>query len=460
MKKTVLFLMNGFGIEQTDSYNIYNSKLMPNLDSYTQKYMFSSIESKEYNFMDGYRMFSTGNNVPLTYSLIKNYMEKFETNSNMNFYLNNITKESRIQLFMFIEDEQSLDHLKNLLTFIRTKHDNPIFLHIVLTSEDLNNYKQLERILTKINYDYKECKIATIIGKNTLTATDLTTYMNLLKNEIGEKWIELSRKFNASVSSKITPNNLKEFYVNDGFKIVDNDIYFFFNYEYIDLTNFLNNVNSLSPNSKYFSMFQIKGVQFPMFAYPMSSTSMVNSLKSIEAKALILTEPAYIPYTNYMANGLSNNIPENISYSRTDVNFGAAQLQSIIKDSNYDLIIIDYHVDNVTKVNELQDKLSKLDKIIGITHDICVENNISLFISSLYGMKKELEIDHFSKAFINFSSKVPVLVIDSVFNKVNFRLDFGNVHTLANTLYTNINKKYVGDVLIKRKGYLSKMIKK
>lgn len=460
MKKTVLFLMNGFGIEQIDSYNIYNSKLMPNIDSYTQKYLFSSIESKEFNFMDGYRMFSTGNNVPLTYPLIKNYMENFGSNPNMNFYLNNINGESKIQLFMFIENEQSLYHLKNLLTFIRTKHNNPIYLHAVLTSSDLNNYKDLERILSKINYDYKDCKIGTIIGKNILTGNDLNTYMNLMKNEVGEKWIEVSRKLKSLSTSKTIPFNAREFYVNDGFKMGDNDIYFFFNYEYIDLTNLLNNITSLAPNSKYFSMFQIKGIEYSMFAYPMSGISMVESLKSIGAKALILTEPAYMPYTNYMVNGLNNNLPENVSYARTDVNFGASQLQAIIKNSNYDLIIIDYHIDNVNTINELNDKLSKLDKIIGLTHDICVENDVTLFISSLYGMSKELKVDNFTKAYVNFSSKVPVIVIDSVFNKINFRLDFGNVHTLANTVYTNINKKYVGDVLIKKKGYLLKAIKK
>ena len=460
MRKTVLFLMNGFGIEQSDSYNVYNSKLMPNLDSYTQKYLFSTIESKEYNFKDGYRMFSTGNNVALTYPLMNNYMENFGANSNMNFYLNNISNESRIQLFMFIKNEQSLNHLKHFLSFIRTKKTNPIFIHLVLTSDDLNNYKELEHIITKINYDYKECKVSTIIGKNVLTSQNLSTYMNLLKNEVGEKWIEIQRKFKALFSSKISPFDSKEFYVNDGFRLKDNDTFFFFNYEYVDLTNFLNNINSLCPNSKHFSMFQIKGIQYAMFAYPMSGKSMVESLKNIGARALILTEPAYMPYTNYMVNGLSNEIPENISYSRTDVNFGASQLQTIIKNSNYDLIIIDYHIDNVTTINELKDKLSKLDKIIGLTHDICVENDVTLFISSLYGMNKELKIDNFMKAFINFSTKVPVLVIDSVFNKINFRLDFGNVHTLANTVYTNINKKYVGDVLIKKKGYLSKAIKK
>ena len=49
MKKTVLFLMNGFGIEQLDSYSIYNAKLMPNLDSYTKNHLFAAISTPSYN---------------------------------------------------------------------------------------------------------------------------------------------------------------------------------------------------------------------------------------------------------------------------------------------------------------------------------------------------------------------------------------------------------------------------
>ena len=88
MKKTVLFLMNGFGVEQLDSYSIYNAKLMPNLDSYTKKYLFSQIATPSYNLVSGYRFFSTGSKYPLSSSLIDSYIDKFDANKNLLFYLN------------------------------------------------------------------------------------------------------------------------------------------------------------------------------------------------------------------------------------------------------------------------------------------------------------------------------------------------------------------------------------
>jgi len=462
LKKTVLFLMNGFGIEQANSYNVYNSKLMPNLDSYTQKYLFSSISANTYNLANGYRMFSTGSNIPLSYSLIHNYMEKFNENPNMNFFVTNVNSEAKIQLYLFLENEKSLEHLKQMLKFIRSKCNNKIFLHVVLTSVDVENYKVLERILSKINYDYRDCRLSSIIGVNTLKSGKLDTYMNLLKNQIGEKWIEVARKIQSLSSSKIAPCDVKEFYVNDGFKIDSNDVYFFMNYDQVNITALLENINKLTSVVKYFSMFPMTGIKYPMFAYPVSSRSMVESLKKIDAKALILSDGFSIPYINFMANGFSNVVPENISYTRIDTEpLNKEKLDSIIRDSEYELIIINYQIDNSNNVAELKDKLSKLDLILKVVHDVCVTNEISLFISSLYGMTKEIGVDNFTKAHIDFSAKVPVIVIDPVFKKENFRLDFGDIYNLAHTIYTNINNKYNGgNVLIKKKSSLSKMIKK
>ena len=45
MKKQVVVLMNGFGIEQKRSYAIYDSFLMPNLDGCTKEFFFSTLES-------------------------------------------------------------------------------------------------------------------------------------------------------------------------------------------------------------------------------------------------------------------------------------------------------------------------------------------------------------------------------------------------------------------------------
>ena len=53
MKKNILLLINGFGVEQVDSYNIYSKEVMPNLDRLTTEWLFSSLQSKELDYKEG-----------------------------------------------------------------------------------------------------------------------------------------------------------------------------------------------------------------------------------------------------------------------------------------------------------------------------------------------------------------------------------------------------------------------
>ncbi len=459
MKKTVLFLMNGFGIEQIDSYNIYNSKLMPNLDSYTKNYLFTAIESKAYDLKSGYRTFSTASDLPLTYSLIDNYYLKFSENKNLNFYLNSIRPEGKVQLFLFYENEKSFEHIKSFCNYIKNKN-NKIYLHFILTSHNTNNYKEIDKIVTKISYDFKDIKIGIIVGINQLMNQNLTSFMNLFKNEVGEKWKEITKKISYLETSKIKPSDVKEFYMNEGFKFDVNDSFFFFNYEYYDISSFISNISTINNINDYCSLFEMKGVKYPMFAYPLSGISMANSLKKINAKTLILLASENIKQINYYCNGLQNVVSDNICFAKTDDGLNPNFLKSIIRDSEYDLIIINFQIDNVKTVTELNEKLSKLDMMLKVIHDFCVELKISLFVSSLYGMQKEIAVDNFVKATVNFSLKVPFIVIDSIFNKSNFSISSGNIYTMANTLYTNINPKNEGAVLIRKKDFITKMIKK
>ena len=463
MKKTVLFLMNGFGIEQLDSYSIYNAKLMPNLDSYTKNHLFAAISTPSYNLVSGYRVFSTGSKYPLSCSLIDSYIDKFETNQNLMFYLNSIKPEGKIHLFLSLENEKSIEHLRAFLKFIRSKKQNKIFIHLVLTGDNIDNYKEVERLINKIVYELVDCKLGIIVGINSLNAVNLLAFMNMFQNEVGEKWREVSKKMSSLVSLKIEPKNVKEFFLNEGFKFDVNDSIFFFNYEQTDMTNFVNNISKLTNTDTYFSLFPLTGIKYPMFAYPKSGISMVNYLEKINAKALVLADSSSMRVINYYCCGLQSVVSPRISFAKTDNDLLLNQenIKAIIRDSDYDLIMIDFRIDDAKNIDELNKKLSKLDGILRYIHDFCVENKISLFISSLYGMQKEIPVDNFTRAFINFAGKVPFIVIDPVFNKANFSLGLGDIHTLADTVYTNINSKHNGgDVLIKRKNPLLKMLKK
>ena len=81
-RKTILFLINGFGVERKESYSIYDASLMPTLDSLSKKYLFSTITSDVNNYYDGYRNISMDVNELYNYKIIDRQIEdkKYQTN--------------------------------------------------------------------------------------------------------------------------------------------------------------------------------------------------------------------------------------------------------------------------------------------------------------------------------------------------------------------------------------------
>ena len=72
LKKTILLLVNGFGVEKKNSYSIYDDSLMPTFTELSKKYLFSnnSVISKVNNIYDAYRNISMNINEPYNYSLL------------------------------------------------------------------------------------------------------------------------------------------------------------------------------------------------------------------------------------------------------------------------------------------------------------------------------------------------------------------------------------------------------
>lgn len=130
------------------------------------------------------------------------------------------------------------------------------------------------------------------------------------------------------------------------------------------------------------------------------------------------------------------------------------QLLQIINTSNCELIIVNYEIDTCKLVDDIANRLSKIDVVIGELDKLVQENKITLFISSLYGIEKEMYNSKHEVGKVNFSVRVPLVVDDYYFNKTSYTLNEGTVYDLANTIYKNINSKYNIDGLIKKKSNL------
>ena len=56
--KTVLFLINGFGIENKESYSVYDASILPNIDFLRTRYLFQTLNSANKTIYEGFRNMS------------------------------------------------------------------------------------------------------------------------------------------------------------------------------------------------------------------------------------------------------------------------------------------------------------------------------------------------------------------------------------------------------------------
>ena len=152
-KPFVVFLMDGMGIEDSKSYNIYNSDVMPTLDSLTNRYLFSTLFSsgKGVGLSEnasatrdlGYLNIGAGSivkqSIEITNSKIENNM--FFNSESLKVVTDHvINNKSRIHLITLVGDrygEDSMSHLRKMVEYCMSIGIKDIFLHLYLA---LKNY--------------------------------------------------------------------------------------------------------------------------------------------------------------------------------------------------------------------------------------------------------------------------------------------------------------------------------
>jgi bisphosphoglycerate-independent phosphoglycerate mutase (AlkP superfamily) len=476
MKKNVLLLINGFGVEQKDSTSIYSDSLMPNMDRLTKEGMFISISSDDLDYKDGYRCFSIGIKEALTYSIVNNDLinDTFSKNEVLKFIIEDHKRvEGKIHIMCYYDGEVTIYQLINYLKELTDNIKRDIYVHFILRNRSIDDYKIIEKSINNINYENGyNVKVGMVCGESYLQKPN--AYKELIKMfvaESGEKWKEINKKFQVLVDSKTVPIESRLFAFNSGFGLSDNDSIFFYNYQGGDITPFTKEliaqkykVINLS-TIKFYSLFPLKcdNVNIPhMYEFGVSSTYLLNSLKMINASCLVMDKKDKCQTINQYLTGLRNDIDPALRYMPTDNGFiyNADVLLNTIINSPQELIIVNYELDDCKKVEDIQNRLKQIDVVIGKISEYTYNNKFGLFISSLYGIQKELYNSKLILCNVNFSKRVPVVFFDSTIKKADYTLEEGTTYDLANAIIHNINPAFKNSGLLKKKSAISKMFGK
>lgn len=475
-KKTVLFLINGFGVEKKESYSIYDSSLMPTFDDLTKNYLFSTIDSKVSNYYDGYRNASLDVSELYNYSIIDNDIvnKTFVTKENL-VKLKNEHEQKKGNLHIFCLVDTSLkivDHLKETLKFLNPNNDKnkKIYLHLIISSNNIDDYKYLVDVFSHLNIELGEiAPIGFILGlssiDNTAKQVDLNFFFRMFISKVGEKWQSFKQKFDVLYGTKTIPRNTKPFIVNSSFNLTKDDTFFFFNYDNINLTNFLNTLANISygeekNNYSYYSLFSVtSNLNIPyMYETTFASNSLVSNLENINATATILADTKKIGIINYFCNGLKNEVSNRLNFIDVApfLNNPTA-LVSAINQLTSDLIIINYDIDNVTKTLDLKEKLKLVDILIKAIYDNMNGSKYTFIISSLFGMSKIMINEKGNICQVIFTGKVPFIYIDDFITKKDYLIEPGNINDIFKSTYKSIKSDSKYDSIVEKKNGLYKL---
>lgn len=470
MKKNILLLINGFGVEQADSISVYSKELMPNMDMLTTTGIFGSIPSNELDYKSGYRKFSIGISDALTYSIVNNDISNdgYRKSEMLNYIYNDLNQfNSKLHIICYYDNDTTFYQLSTFLKDMITKTNSKIFIHLILTQQKIDNYKSAEKAINAINYEFgNNTKIGIVSGSNnmnnSLAAKD---FIKMLVAETGEKWKDLAKKMEVLYSTKTIPCDVRTFSLNTGFALSNNDSILFFNYESIDATQYTKELIAQKYTQldlstiKFYSLFQVKcdNVKVPfLYNYGVSSTYALGSLKSINAKCLVMDKKDRLGYINYYMTGLRNNMDPDLKYMPTDNDFiyNADVLINTISSAPQELIIVNYDITDCKTLEEIKDKLAKIDVVIGKVYEYAMANDGGLFITSLYGMEKDVLNSRHEVCKVNFSARVPVVIVDKLLSKVNYTFIESTLYDLSNTIFWNLNKSFKNSGIIKKKSSL------
>ena len=446
-KKTILYLINGFGVASKDSYDLRINDTMPNMSMLMGNYIYSTISNDSYNYSSGYRNFSLGHRLLPTYDVLDNDRE-MENNKIINSIANDaIYNGSKVHLFCFLDNERVVNDVVKIATVLNNKERFMIYIHIILRQKQLEKYEDISKMTKQLDDKItllKNVSIGVIVGSKKLSSDVL---YKLLTKEIGEKWPDYDRKIDFSNKTGILPCLNEAFFKNGGFKLMSNDIALFMNFEDVDCSEIINRIT----NVKLYTLFPMKDYSYAINVYEeISPTNYFSKLlEGNDLKCLFITKKDRIPKISYSLCGLSEERSKNIDY----IEFSEKSLKDILK-SDYQCIVFDYDLTEYEEIRKMKDFLTELDKEIDQIYRECDQYDINFVISSLYGLNKEYSLGA-STVKLDFSQELPVLLISNNIVASKYTLRYGDSNALSNTIINMITEREDIETLIRKRGILS-----
>ena len=472
MKKSVIFLINGLGIEKKGSYSISIDQAMPNLSRTKETSYFTSAITSSLEPIGAYQQFFMGDTHSYELNYIKENVlnEKLSENPTYKSFANSVSREkSKLHIFVEPTNERVVNEINDLVNTLTLEKNKEVYLHLLLPQLTVNEYKKLINIVNYIKFHINDhITVGFIIGKNKLSEEPSNEELKEMKKLFfycsAERWTETEKKLEDLKLKNIIPCKADGFTATNSCTIQNNDTILFFNTQ---RTNYDNIIYSIISNTQ--EVFKTDKSEIHFYSlislyskYSITSfinnlvydKSLANLLSKSNKKALIITNQKNINTVNFYANGLNTIQNPRINFMLPNDNlYNKEYINSLIENTDYDLFIFDNYMDVSSNVNHLKDELAKLDIIIGNLSEVCV-NKHSLFITSLYGLKATLPIASYNpeEVELNYEMEIPIFFFDYTYPRSKYGLYPGETNNILFSALKCIAQDLDIDTLIRPKG--------
>ena len=481
MKKSVLFLINGLGIERQGSYSISIDQCMPNLAKTKETSYFTTAIINSVEYKTAYESFFLGDTYKKEVKYItENIINDGVINNPTFTNLKNSLSVGTNKLHVFIEPTTELivDILNDLVKKLQLNPNQKVYLHLLLTQQTVTEYKSLISIVNYIKYHLDtRITVGFIIGKELLSDNLTTDEIDMIRKIFFycscERWTETDKKFEDLMSQNIRPCIAPGFSAVNTCNIDNNDVIFFFNTRKSNYDKYINAIYSIAPR-----VFKNENIKLDLYSLIKLDTkfnvncfaesiyydnSLAAMLGKSNTKALIITQNENINYINFLANGLNYIKNPNIDFMVLDTNYlsNPTNVTNILDNTNYSLIIFDFHMDVSKTINHLKEQLEKIDVVLGNIANTCV-NKYSLFITSLYGIKKELPLADYNSEMVtlDYEMQIPIFFFDYTYPRSKYGLFPGETNDILNTAMKCIWDNPELYSLVRPKGLFGSLFKK
>ena len=479
MKKSIIFLINGLGIEKPGSYSIAIDQSMPKLSRTKETSFYTTAITNSLEYKSAYQQFFLGD----TYKNELNYIKEKIINDNIG---NNPTYQSFVKsvsvpnskLHVFVEptNEKVVEQINNLINTLSLDSNKEVYLHLILSQLTVNEYRQLISIVNYIKYHINShITVGFIVGKDyfpeELSKDEVDIAKKLFFYCSAERWSDTDKKLMSLQEANILPCNAPGFCATTSCTIANGDTILFFNTRRTNYDKFINVIYS---NAK--EVFKTEEYSLPIYSiirldskYNIAcfSENIVydNSLSLIlekaQKKALIISEEKNISLVNFLANGRNYVNNPNIMFMKLDNNYlsNIENIRNIIDLSPYELIIFDYHMDTSRSINDLKEQLEHIDVVLGHVAELS-ENKHSLFITSLYGIKKEMPLADYNneKVMIDYEMQIPIFFYDYTYPQSKFVLFPVDTNAILSSAIRCIWDNPEIDTLIQPRGLVNNIL--